>query len=424
MRTLRYALRALARTPALTAVVVLSLALGIGANAALFSLVRQVLVRPLPVREPERLVNVASPGPKDGRMWTNLAGDDDAVFSYAMFRDLERAAPRAGLAGLAAHQSIEVNLAVGARTQAGRAVLVSGSYFPVLGLTPALGRLLGPADDGAPGAHPVAVLSHAYWTARLGADPGVVGRAVTVNGRALTVVGVAPSGFTGTTRGNAAEVFVPITMRGALVPGDRGLEDRRDYWTYLFGRLRPGVTPDAAQRGLDAVHRRILTEVEVPAQTERSPRFLAEFGARRLELAPGARGQSRIFGRTRGPLALLFAAAGVVLLIACANVANLLLARGAGRAGEMALRLSLGAGRRRLVRQLLAEAGVLAAVGGVAGLVVARGTLAGIAALLPTALETLTPALDWPAAAFAAVVSAAVALAVGLSPRSRARAPT
>ncbi len=424
MRTLRYAFRALARTPALAAVVVLSLALGIGANAALFSLVRQVLLRPLPVRAPGELVNLASPGPKDGGTWTSTAGDGDHTFSYPMFRDLARAAPRAGLAGLAAHRAVEVNLAYGGRTADGHGVLVSGSYFPLLGLTPALGRLLGPADDGPPGANPVAVLSHAYWTARLGADPGVVGRALVVNGRALTVVGVAPRGFAGTTRGEPAAVFAPIAMRDALVAGRPELEHRRRYWAYLFGRLRPGVTREAAERHLGAAYRQILTGVEVPAQVERSPRYLAEFAARRLELAPGARGQSLVFARTRGPLTLLFATAGVVLLIACANIANVLLARGAGRAGEMAVRLSLGAGRRRLVRQLLAEAGVLAAAGGALGLVVARGTLAGVAALAPAAVrETFTPALDWPAAAFATAAAAAVALAVGTFPALESTRP-
>ena len=209
MHNLRLALRTLGRTPFVTGVAVLSLALGIGANTAIFSLFEQILLRPLPVHEPERLVNLASPGPKAGTS-CNLAGNCAAVFSYPMFRDLE-AAPN-GLAGLAAHRSTGVNIALRGQTTPGTAMFVSGSYFPVLGLRPAVGRLLGPADDETRGGHPVAVLSHAFWENRRGADPSVVGTTINVNGQPLTVVGVAPRGFEGTTLWVRADVFVPLTM--------------------------------------------------------------------------------------------------------------------------------------------------------------------------------------------------------------------
>lgn len=418
MKTLKYALRLLARTPGLTAVVVLSLALGIGANAAIFSLVDQVLLRPLPVREPERLVNLGAPGAKAGNTSCSNAGSCEEIFSYPMFRDLERAAaPRAALTGIAAHRGFGANLAFRGQTLNGDGVLVSGSYFPVLGLVPARGRLLGPADDQTVGAHPVAVVSYAYWETRLGADPGVVGQTLVVNGRPLTIVGVAPRGFSGTTLGDRPHVFVPITMRAAMSPGFDGFENRRAYWAYLFARLKPGATLDDARRRLDAVYRPILTDVEAAQQEGVSPRFLAEFRQRRVSVEPGRSGQSDVHEEARTPLLLLLATTGVVLLIACANVANLLLARGAGRAGEMAVRLSLGAGRRGLLGQLLAESCLLGVLGGAAGLVVARWTLAGVAALLPDdAAGTFHVGLDARVLLFAAALAVGTGVLFGLFP--------
>ena len=425
MRTLRHALRTLARTPALTAVVALSLALGIGANAAIFSLADQLLRRPLPVHDPGRLVNLGAPGPKAGDVTCGRAGECAEVFSYPMFRDLERApAVRSALAGLAAHRGFGANLAVGGRTLSGEGVFVSGSYFPVLGVAPAVGRLIGPADDQAVGAHPVAVLSHAYWATHLGADPGVVGRTVVVNGRPLTVIGVAPEGFAGATLGDRPHVFVPITMRAAVQPRFRGFDDRRTYWAYVFGRLRPGATLGDARRQLDAAYRPILADVEAPLQAGAGPRFLSEFRRKRVSVEPGARGQSTIHRNARAPILLLLGTTGVVLLIACANVANLLLAHGAGRAGEMAVRVSLGAGRLRLVRQLLAESVLLGALGGAAGLVVARWTLAAVAAFLPeNEAGVLDPHLDARALLFAAAVSLGTGVLFGLFPALHATRP-
>src|SRR5262245_6523278 len=206
MTSLKLAFRTLAQTPFVTAIAVVSLALGIGANAAIFSIFDQILVARLPVRAPEELVSLAAPGPKPGSQSCNDAGDCDAVFSYAMFRDLEKAG--AGFAGLAAHRTFGANLSVGDRTLSGGGVFVSGSYFPVLGLEPFLGRLFTPDDDRNPGEHTVAVLSHDFWERELGADPGVLNQTITANGRALTIVGVAPPGFHGTTLASRPNVFV------------------------------------------------------------------------------------------------------------------------------------------------------------------------------------------------------------------------
>jgi hypothetical protein len=265
MPSLKHPLRALARTPLVTTLAIVSLALGIGANTAIFSLFDQMLLRSLPVPEPERLVNLGAPGPKPGSQSCNQAGDCEQVFSYPMFRDLEEA--QTSFTGIAAHRTFGANLSFEGLTESGSGMLVSGSYFPVLELRPALGRLLTPEDDRTVGAHFVAVLSHDYWETRLGADPAVLNGTLTVNGHPMTVVGVAPKGFRGTTLGAEPDVFVPITMRGLMEPYFQGNENRRSYWAYLFARLKPGVGMEQARAQVNALYQGIINEVEVPLQT-------------------------------------------------------------------------------------------------------------------------------------------------------------
>ena len=415
MRNLKLALRTLFKAPFVTAVAVLSLALGIGANAAIFSLFDQMLLRPLPVSDPEQLVNLGAPGPKPGSQSCNQAGDCEWVFSYPMFRDLEKA--QTVFAGMAAHVLFGANLAYRGQTLNGEGMLVSGSYFPTLRIQPALGRLLSPADDATVSAHYVAVLGHDYWTSRLGADPAVVGEAITVNGHPMTIVGVAPRGFTGTTLGAAPAVFVPITMRGQMQPGWRGFENRRSYWAYVFARLKPGVGIEQARTGLNAVYRPIVTDVEAKLQEGMSETRMAQFLKREATVEEGARGQSSVHGEARTPLILLFSITGIVLLIACANIANLLLARAASRSTEMAVRLSLGASRWQLLRQLLTESLVLAAMGGIVSLLVARWTLGALAAMLPPdAVETLRFRVDASVVVFAALLAIGTGLLFGLFP--------
>jgi predicted permease len=381
MRHLTFALRTLFKTPFVTIVAIVSLALGIGANTAIFSLFNQLLLRPLPVDRPHELVNLKAPGPKPGSTSCNQAGDCDEVFSYPMFRDLEKA--QTVFTGLAAHVIFGANLAARGQTLSGQGMLVSGSYFEVLGVRPAIGRLFTPDDDRTIGEPHAVVLSHAYWQARFASDPNVVGQPLTVNGRPLTIIGVAAHGFEGTTLGVHPRIYVPITMRALMQPNAGGLDNRRGYWAYLFARLKPGVTIEQARSAINVPYKSILDQVEAPLQKGMSDQTMARFKARSVEVWPGAWGQSSMSREAKAPLLLLFGVTSFVLLIACANIANLLLARSAARTSEMAVRLSLGATRRRLVGQLLTESCLLAAFGGMAGIFVARWTLVLILSLLP-----------------------------------------
>ncbi len=423
MINLKLALRSLTKTPFVTGIAVISLALGIGANAAIFSVFDQLLLRPLPVHEPSELVNLLAPGPKPGSTSCNQAGDCDAVFSYAMFRDLERS--QTALSGLAAHRAFGANLAMQGQTpQSAGGMMVSGTYFDLLGLRPALGRLLGPADDRTVGASYVAVLSHSYWTNQLGSDPTVLEKPITVNGQQMTIVGVAPQGFNGTTLGDAPRVFVPISMRAQVEPGFNAFEKRRSYWVYLFGRLKPGTSMDQASSGLNAVYRPIIDDIEAPLQEGMSEQTLARFREKEVTLEPGALGQSWVNTEARTPMILLLGITGVVLLIACANIANLLLARAASRSMEMAVRLSLGATRMQVVTQLLTEACMLAMMGGVASLVVARWTLSVVGSILPPqALESLHFQLDLKVTLVAAALAVATGLLFGMFPALHSTRP-
>jgi putative ABC transport system permease protein len=421
MLNLKFALRTLFKTPFVTIVAIASLALGIGANAAIFSLFNQILLRPLPVPEADRLVNLAAPGPKPGSQSCGQAGDCDSVFSYAMFRDLERV--QTPFTGIAAHLPFGANLSAHGQTENGQGLLVSGGYFRVLGLAPAVGRLLASDDDKTPGESHVVVLGYTYWQRRFGEDPGAVGQPLIVNGQTMTIVGVAPRGFDGTTLGVRPQVYAPITMRGFSQPF-KGFDNRRSYWAYLFARLKPGVSIEQARTAMATPYRQIVNDVEAPLQKGMSEQTLARFKAKAILLDAGARGQSNVTREARAPLTLLLGVTAFVLAIACANIANLLLARGAGRAGEMAVRLSIGAGRGQLVRQLLGESLLLAVIGGVGGLVVAQWTLNLMAALLPReAIDTIALTIDPLVMAFAMTLAIGTGFLFGLFPALHSTRP-
>jgi len=424
----KLALRTLLRTPFVTAVAVVSLALGIGANVGIFSMFDQMLLRPLPAQEPFRLINLGAPGVKSGSNSCNQAGDCDQVFSYPMFRDLEKA--QKVFTGIAAHRLFGANLSFKGETLSGQGVVVSGSYFGVLGIQPVLGRLIGPGDDRAPGEAPVVVLSHDYWRTRFAERRDVVGQAMVVNGETMTIIGVAPQGFTGTTLGAQPQVYVPITMRERMerfmaTPGRPStFENRKSYWAYLFARLKPGVTIEQARTALNVPYHGIINEVEAPLQKGMSAKTLKQFRAKVVTLEAGARGQSSMHSGAQEPLTLLLCVTGLVLLIACANIANLLLARAATRSSEMAIRLSIGANRWQLAGQLLLESCFLAVLGGLAGLLVARWTLDIIFSLMPAeAADTVQATLSGTVLLFAAAMTLGTGLLFGLFPAIHSTRP-
>lgn len=402
-KDIRYALRILRKSPGFTAAAVLSLALGIGINTAVFSLINAVLLRTLPVKNPEQLVVF------------NHRND----FSYPMYQDLRDG--NTVLAGLLCRFTIPASMSAEGQTERISAELVSGNYFQVLGVDALIGRTLMPDDARVPGAQPVVVLSDAFWRRRFGSDPGVVGKTIRLDGHPMTVVGITPAGFQGTEVGVSPDVRVPITMVRALLPdlsAESGMNDRGWGWLDLVGRLKDGVSRAQAESALNSfyVHAR---EDEVRGVFKDLPasdkaRVLAET----LRLEPGSRGVSDLRETFSRQLWVLMAAVSVVLLIACMNVACLLLARAMARQREIAVRLALGASRLRVVRQLITESVILVLIATAASLIIARWGSQLLAGFLP---ETRLPVAlnvepDLRVLAFAAIVSLAAGILFGLAP--------
>jgi predicted permease len=398
---------------------VLTLALGIGVNVAVFSLYDQLMLRELPVARPAELVNLVSPGPKLGNDLCNSQGSCDETFSYPLFRDLEAAGePYVDLAG---SWIAQVALGYDDRTVRGTGVLVSGSYFATLGVGPALGRVLGEQDvlDAEPSA---VMLSFDYWTTAFGADPAVLGKTLIVTGRALEIVGVAPRGFVGTTPGESPRVFAPITLEWYYNAelSTPIVENRLFSYLYVFGRLKRGVSVDEAQGRLNAAFRATLDDAEVAAAAANLEiRAIESFRARTLSLVSGARGQSQAPVRAQTPLAVFFAATVTILLIACVNLANLMFARGAARISEIAVRASLGAGRRRLYALLSIEALLLAGFAALLSLPVALGVLRAVDVLQPPGLDVTDFGLDLRAAVAAFAIAAFAAVMFAIAPISK-----
>jgi predicted permease len=411
----RFCLRGFARRPLFAVVVVTTLALGLSVNAAIYSIYHQVLMREVPVAAPQELVNLAAPGPKEGTPSCGNIGSCEEVFSYPMFRDLERL-PDSPFVALAAHRNTDANIAIDGQTVAGAGLLVSGSYFSVLGLKPAVGRLLDANDDRVDGEASAVVLSHAYWESTFAEDPGVVGRQLVVNGKPLTIVGVAPRGFTGTTFTLRPQVFLPISFRWRDSPSAfPNHSSRKSYWVYLFARLQPGVSLEQAAAEINVPYRAILNDVDAPLVNDFSEQTMREFRARTVTLKPGARGQTQI--EAGAPLTLLLVSTGLVLLIASVNIANLFLARGSARVGEIAVRASLGASKQRLLALLLLEVGLLAAVAALASLPLTLVVLRGITGLMPAFAATVFDlSLGSPVVGMTATLAALSTLVFGLIP--------
>jgi predicted permease len=423
MRNLRLAFRTLARTPFVTAVAALSLGLGIGANSAIYSIFYRMVRQDLPVANADRLVNLSAPGPKNGSQSCGQAGSCEHVFSYPMFRDLQKARIPA-LTAIAGHRDFSANVSYQRQAFARSGYFVSGTYFPVLQLRPALGRLLSPLDDD-PASPPVVVLAHWFWEMNLGGDPSIVGKTLIVNGTATTIIGVAPDGFNGTTYGSRPAFYAALSMGSTLGTGiERRATDRRAYWIYSFARLAPSATIERARAQLNAVYQPIIREVEAPLQRNMRDSVKKRFLARQVVMTPGSRGQSDMAADARPALFMLFAITGLVLLIACANIANLLMARATSRELEMAVRLSLGATRGRLVVQLLTETITLAFLGGLTSLLFASWTLRGVTSLLPSRVsDGLMLGMNWAAVVSAAVLSLLTGIAFGLFPALHSTRP-
>ncbi|MEP6833935.1 MAG: ABC transporter permease [Gemmatimonas sp.] len=424
MRQIKLAFRTLFRSPFVTIIAILSLGLGIGANAAIYSMFNQMLLKPLPVSNPTELVNLGAPSPKPGSQSCSQAGSCDDVFSYPMYRDLERS--QQSFTGLAAHRGFGAAYVIRQQAESAEGMLVSGSYFPTLGIKPALGRLFTQADDDKIGNNFVVVLSYSLWQSRLGGDPKILDEQITVNGKSMRVIGVAPKDFTGTTMGSQPKVYVPISMRAQVEPFFtlKGFENRQSYWIYVFGRLKPGVTLEQAKTATNALYAPIISSVEAPLQKGMSDATMAKFLKKKVTILPGPQGQSSLHERAKTPLYLLLGVTGIVLLIACANIANLLLARGANRSMEMSVRLALGASRGQLLFQLITESVLLALLGGVASLLVAKLTLTGIAAILPDGESgSLQFALQPAIIGFTAALSIGTGLLFGMFPALHSTRP-
>jgi predicted permease len=406
---LRYALRILRKNPGFTLVALLSIGLGVGANSAIFSLVDQALLRQLPVREPERLVLLSWNGAFVGRGW----GSGD-LLSHPMFLDLK--ADNQVFDGVFCRHPTSVYLSAEGTPEPTNAEIVSGSYFDVLGVRPALGRLFDESDDVQPGAHPVVVLSFDYWKNHLGERPDIVGRKVRLNGYPMTVVGVAARGFHGIDWAEAPSLWIPTMMKKQATPDFDWLQDRRGRWLHVFGRLKPGLSLRQAQAALEPRFKAMLvTDTQRESWPVVSEKRRHEFLASTLDVLPASQGRSDLRGHLERPLLVLLAATSLVLLLACLNVANLSLAHAFARRRETALRLALGASRRRIIRELLAQSGLLALAGGALGVLLARLASSALVAFLPSSAH-LDSSLNPRVFLFALGVALATGLSFGLVP--------
>ena len=414
----RYGLRMLGKNPGFTLIAILTLALGIGANTAIFSLLNQVLLRRLPVRNPGELVVLKSPGPKRGHVWSD--GDDSEVFSYPLYKGLAK--NTAVLDGVFARYQFAASIASHGQTERGSGELVTGNYFDVLGVRPTLGRVLSPADDDVQGAHPVVVLSHSYWMRHFGGDAGVLNQAILVNNTEMTIVGVAQAGFSGIQVGQTPDIFVPSTMKGQMTPIRNGLDDWNDSFLAVLARRKPGVSMEQAQAGINVDYPGLLEQQAAMLKFRKGGKDEKEFLNKKIVLSPGAQGRTTV-QRDSGPaLMALFAMVALVLLIACTNVANLLLAKAAARQREFAIRSALGASPGRMMQQLLVESFLCALGGGVLGLILGTWIMNILtqAVVSEAGVQGITAHVDGTVLGFAAAATVVSALLFGLIPAWRA----
>lgn len=415
-RNLRYALRQMRLAPVSSAIIVLSLVLGIGLNTAIFSLADQTLIRALPVEAPERLAQLEW----NGRFVTRGNGSVGfgSLIPFPLYRELR--ADNDLFVDLYARASSEVHVTVGDVAEPLVAELVTGSYFPTLGVRPALGRLLGDDDDRQPEAHPVVVISHELWQRRYAADQRAIGSTLRVNGRELTVVGVAPEGFYGTDWSLPAALFIPMMMKTVATPGWSGHEAPGERFAHVFGRLRPGIDHARATVALQPWFQGYL---EADTQTDGWPQLtetqMGAYRASTLEVLPGGQGQSQMAGQITKPMLILLAATGLIFVLACLNVANLSFARALGSRRATALRSALGASRRRIIGEQLVESGLLATLGCLGGAAIAPAVSRVVISFFPRQGSTglgLRPDLDLRVLGFAVAITGLTTVLCGVAP--------
>ncbi len=368
LQDLRYALRQLRKSPAFALVAIVTLALGIGANTAIFTLLDQALLRELPVSHPEQLVRLQYVGSNTGRI-SSYGGDSHAYFSYPMYRDLRD--KNQVFAGMLANIEIGVGVQWKNHSDLASGELVSGSYFDLLGVKPALGRLFVPADDAAQNSNPVVVLSFNYWNSQFGADPSVINQVLSIDGHPFTIIGVASPNFHSVIAGYTPNLFVPMMTKTLVTPGWNDLDNRRSSWLTVVARLKPGVSREQAEAAMTPLWRSIRA-AELPDIKDKTDQFAKHFvQVSSLQLLDERRGFSPLRDEIQTPLLIVMAMVGLVVLMACVNVSSLLLVRAAARVKEMSVRYAMGAGRWQIVRQLLMEGLLLGFLGGALGLAMA-----------------------------------------------------
>ncbi len=363
-KDIAFGLRMLGKSPGFTAIAVITLALGIGANTAIFSLMSQVLLQRLPVKNPDELVILRSPGPQTGHVSSD--GDETESFSYPMYKGLRD--NNSVFSGILARFTFSASVASRGQTDRATGELVSGNYFDVLGVQPTVGRVFSPDDDRVPGAQPVVVLSYPYWTRHFGSDPSVLNKVLLINNVEMTVVGVSQAGFFGVQVGQTPDMFVPMMMTPQMTLNRSTLDGWNDYWMKVLARRKPGISEKQAEAGINAVYRPLLEEQLPQIKSAWNEDKRQKFLNKKILLSSGAHGRTIVQRDSGSQIITLFVMVALVLLIACTNVANLLLARGASRQREFAIRTAMGASRGRMIRQLLAESLLCAFGGGALGI--------------------------------------------------------
>jgi len=413
---MKFVLRSFRKSPLFVMVALVSLALGIGANSAIFSLLDQVLLRSLPVKDPQQLVALDDHGTKSGFIW------NEHTFSYPMYKEL-RDGSKEWMEGVVARFDVPVDVGWKGAAERKNAEVVSGNYFDVLGVGTAMGRTLTPEDDQVKNAEPYVVLSYGYWQKRFGGSPAVLNQVVDVNHRPMTVVGVAERGFRGTDTGAPADIFLPMAMKPATTPTWDKMEERRAYWLNIIARVRPGVSRARALAAMTMLYRRGQME-DLKENAQATPRFRAQY-LKNTFLFQSTGMLSSIRDQFSTPLIVLMAMVGTLLLIACGNVANLLVARAATRQKEIAIRLSLGATKRAIMRLVLIESLVLSLGGGALGLLVAAWSGSLLLRLLPmeTFSQVVSTTPDGRVLLFTLVLSVATAVVFGLTPALQTARP-